>query len=74
MFCYFQKWKAKVSMINSSKVTVLNAYELFLSAGNEFGGFSEIIIQSQSGFVIMAHEEGSPNLTPQSRALLISLC
>ena len=60
-------------MINGSKVTVLHAYELFLSPGNEFGGFSDITIQSESGFVIKARDEGSPYLTPQSRAFLISL-
>ena len=42
---HFQKYKAKVSRINGSKVTVFHAYELFLSPGNEFGGFSDIIIQ-----------------------------
>ena len=46
MCCHFQKYKAKVSMINGSKVTVLHAYELFLSPCNEFGGFSDIIIKS----------------------------
>ena len=44
--CHFQKYKAKISMINGSKVTVLHDYELYLSPGNEFGGFSDIIIQS----------------------------
>ena len=60
-------------MINGSEVTVLHAYELYLSPGNEFGGFSDITIQSESGFVIKACEEGPPYLTPQSRALLFSL-
>ena len=32
-------------MINGSKVTVFHAYELFLSLGNEFGGFVDVIIQ-----------------------------
>ena len=71
--CHFQKYKAKVSWLKGSKVTVLHAYELYLSPGNEFGGFSDITIQSESDFVIEAREEGSPYLMPQSRALLISL-
>ena len=56
-------------MINRSKVTVLHAYELFLSPCNDFGGFSDFTIQSDRFFVIMAREEGSSSL-----ALLISLC